>query len=72
MLKSGGYCYFVENNQRVVKAKIIKISGGFYTVLFDENSMTRIKRHRIFESYEEADRSIRRSPSKKTPYDFYY
>lgn len=72
MLKSGGYCYFVENNQRVVKAKIIKISGGFYTVLFDENSMTRIKRHRIFESYEDAEKNIRRPSVRRTPYDFYY
>lgn len=72
MLKSRDYCYFVENNQRVVKAKIIKISGGFYTIIFDGNSVMRVKRHRIFESYEEAKKSIRRSPSKKTPYDFYY
>lgn len=50
MIKSGDYCYFVENIQRVVKAKIIKISGGFYTIIFDGNSVMRVKRHRIFES----------------------
>ena len=54
--KKGDIVYLIENNYKVREATIISVSGGFYTIRFNEEkpSAIRVKEHRLYQSIEEA------------------
>lgn len=71
--KKDDICFIIENNIKVVPVKILKYSGGFYTVKFlTKPGAIRIKGHRIFASEEEAKNKlgIDRDGIKYNPYNY--
>lgn len=74
MLKKNDTGWIVENNLSVREVRIVNISGNLITIQFD-NTVIRLPKHRIYETCEEAMRSIKNiKPVKKTsnPYDYWH
>lgn len=74
-MKAGDTCYFIESNRSVVKGTIKSISGNLYTVLLPSGGAIRLPKHRIYESVEEAEKSIRQNTKNKSmsnPYDYWH
>ena len=70
MLKPGDTCYIIENNIRVSPAVIKNVRGNFYTLALESGSVTRLQRHRVYETYEEAVAGIKQTKKNKNPYDY--
>ena len=57
--KAGDICYILESNRRVRKAKVAGKSGEFYTIqLVGSCGAIRLKESRLFETEEDAKKSI--------------
>lgn len=52
--------FIISNNSYVMEMKIIRISGDFYTLRSVENSESgiRLKKHRLFPTKEEAEKTM--------------
>ena len=71
--KKDEICYIIENNIKIVPVKILKQSGGFYTVKFlSKTGAIWLKEHRIFATEEEAKKElgIDRADIKYNPYNY--
>lgn len=74
MFQKGDTAWIVESNMYVREVSIINISGNLLTVKFN-NVAIRLPKHRIYETYEEAAKSIKNiMPKKKinNPYDYWH
>lgn len=59
MLQKGTTCFVIVNNRHVVPAEILNCSGGFYLVrLQGESGAIRLKKHRLFETEQEAQKAL--------------
>ena len=57
----GDTAFIVENNRFIKEVKIIKYSGGMYTIKFiDSTGGIKVREHRLFSSKEEAKNSIKK------------
>lgn len=59
-LRTGDTVFFVESNRRVRQVRVLSCTGGLYLIRFAEGGGIRVKKHRLFATEEEAERSIRR------------
>lgn len=74
MLRKNDTRWIVENNLSVREVRIVNIFGNLITIQFD-NTVIRLPKHRIYETYEEAVSSIKNvKPVKKisNPYDYWH
>ena len=75
-MKAGDSCYFLENNRTIIKGKIKSVSGNLYTILLHSGGAIRLPKHRIYESVEEAEKSIKKNAAsirpKTNPYDYWH
>ena len=74
-MKPGDSCYFVESNRSIIQGTIKTISGNLYTILLPSGGAIRLPKHRIYESEEEAERSIKTNSKNKpmsNPYDYWH
>lgn len=62
--------YIVENGARVLPVEVIARSYNLIMVRLPSGQVIRIPSHRLFDSPEEADKSIHKPQIKRTPYDF--
>lgn len=63
--KAGDTCYILENNRRVRQAKVAGRSGEFYTIqLIGTCGVIRLKESRLFETEEDARKSMYRYTPK--------
>lgn len=59
--KNGDTVYLIENNYKVREATVTGVSGGFYTIRFNEKpSAIRVKEHRLYQSIEEASMHLKK------------
>ena len=62
--KSGDTAYIVENGLYIHGVKILKVAGGFATLVFtDRDCGTRLRESRLFPTKEAAEATL---PKKKT------
>ena len=56
----GQNVFIISNNSYVMEMKIIRVSGDFYTLRSVENSGSgiRLKKHRLFPTKEEAEKTM--------------
>lgn len=75
-MKAGDSCYFLESNRTIIKGKIKSVSGNLYTILLHSGGAIRLPKHRIYESVEEAEKSIKKNAAsirpKTNPYDYWH
>lgn len=74
MFYKGDTAWIVESNMYVREVSIINISGNLITIKFN-NAAIRLPKHRIYETYEEAAKSIKNVVPKKkisNPYDYWH
>ena len=56
----GDTAFIVESHHFIREVKIIKCSGGMYTIKFiDSTGGIKVREHRLFSSKEEAESSIK-------------
>lgn len=64
----GDIVYVVSNNKYIMKMEIISISGDFYTLRSVETGGgTRLKKHRLHSTQEEAQKVIDEHQKRNTP-----
>ena len=64
----GDTVYFVESQRIIREVKIVKCGGGFYTMKFvDGSGGIRLRENRLFDSREEAEKSIPRTHPTPSP-----
>lgn len=57
--------YIIQSNKWILEAKVLKYSGGFYTLKFsDSEGGVRLRESRIFASKEDAEAKIRAGGGK--------
>lgn len=69
----GDKCWIVENGFKVTSAEIISISGNLVLIKTENGTILRLPKHRLFNSKEKAEETIKISKvvkKKKTPYDY--
>lgn len=75
-MKKGDTCWFIENNARIIQGTIKSISGNLYTILLPSGGAIRLPKHRIYNTAEEAEKSIKKNISKNkpmsNPYDYWH
>lgn len=66
----------LESNRTIIKGKIKSVSGNLYTILLHSGGAIRLPKHRIYESVEEAEKSIKKNAAsirpKTNPYDYWH
>ena len=50
--------YLISSVNWIKEAKVLKYSGGFYTIRFSEGGGTRVRESRIYPSRKEAEDAI--------------
>ncbi len=70
--KVGDIVYIVESNRIIRKCIIGRVTGGIYLIRFEEGGAIQVKKHRLFVSREEAEKSLPQSvkPRRLTQYDY--
>ena len=57
--KPGDRAYFVGNGRFLHEVTVVKVAGGFATLLFNDRSGgVKLRENRLFKSKEEAERSM--------------
>ena len=71
-MNPGDICYFIENNLRIVKATVVKITGDFVLLKYGSGSGIRLRKSRVYISEEEAREKLDTSNQwkRKSPYDY--
>lgn len=55
----GDVVFIIENNRKVQKVEILKISYGFYTVcVLKTGVVLRLKKHRLYKTEDEAIKAL--------------
>ncbi|HJC63687.1 MAG TPA: hypothetical protein H9753_08730 [Candidatus Blautia merdavium] len=60
MLKPNDSCWIIENNYKITTATAKYYSAGFYTLLLNSESAIRLKKHRVYETPEEAASNLKK------------
>lgn len=74
-IKVGDTVYFLENNQTVREAVVVRKESGFSVLRYGSGKGTRLRDSRLFSTKEEAENALPRkstSISRMGPYDFWY
>ena len=75
-MKKGDICYFLESNRTIIQGEIKSVSGNLYTISLPSGGAIRLPKHRIYESIEEAEKSIKKNIISDTPktnhYDYWH
>lgn len=75
-MKKGDSCYFLESNRTIIKGEIKFVSGNLYTISLPSGGAIRLPKHRIYNTAEEAEKSIKKNLSRNkpmtNPYDYWY
>ena len=68
----GNKAFLIESGRIIREVEIIKNAGGFYLIRFtDTGGGIKVKEHRLFATYEDADATIPKKPkSHRSPYDW--
>lgn len=73
ILKVGDTCWIIENNIRATPCEIKRITSDFYTIALPNGAVINLSKHRIYESYIEAVKNIKRKEPErkyKNPYEY--
>lgn len=73
MIKRGQKCWIIQNNSQICPVTVKSISGNLYTIMLESGGAIRLPKHRIYESFEEAEeylKSLKKFHTSKTPYDY--
>ena len=58
-ISRGNKCYIVVSNMRVEQVEILSCQDGLYMVKFiDSDKVIRVKRHRLYDAFTEAENAI--------------
>lgn len=73
--ENGSAAFIVESNSTIREVKVLKFSGGFYTVRFaDSSGGIKVRANRLFATKEEAADTLPASkqqrPQAKSPWDY--
>lgn len=71
MFKEKDKVYIIINNMKIEEATIIRnAGGGLFTIQLKSGAGFQVKQHRLYESYEEAEKNLPERFRKKriTPY----
>ena len=70
----GDTVYLVESNRMIREVLIVKYSGGFYTIRFnDSGGGIKVREHRLYASKEEAENAIEKAhPKQKSTWTRWY
>lgn len=60
--REGEQVFIIENNSRVTPVHIVHRDGDFYTIEFSDFGRISLRKSRLFQSAEEAERAIRKTP----------
>ena len=69
----GNKCWIVENGFNVVSVDILSASGNLVLIRTDKGKTLRLPKHRLFDSEEKAQETVKESEpvqKKRTPYDY--
>ena len=60
----GDIIYIISAGNQIEEAKILKYSGGFYIIRFENGGGTRVRESRLFFTKEEAEAAIQNRTRK--------
>ncbi len=69
-MKIGDTCWIIEYNIRITPCRIKRISGNFYMVELPSGSVINLTKHRIYQTYEQAEQKIPKKLIRRNPYDY--
>lgn len=62
----GDTAFLIESNRIIREVKVLKFSGGFYTIRYIESPTgIKVKGHRLFAVMEEAEASMPKKATKR-------
>lgn len=63
--KTNDTAYLIESNRIIRKVKIVKISGGLYTIKFGNGGGIKVRETRLFATADDAKAAIEAIPKAK-------
>ena len=55
----GSKAYIIVSNSYVTPVTIVRFSSGFYTLRFEKGGGTKLKKHRVYRTKEEAEKALK-------------
>ena len=56
---SGKKAYIIVSNSYVMPVTIVRFSSGFFTLRFEKGGGTKLKKHRVYRTKEEAEKALK-------------
>ena len=60
MFRKGQTVYFLQSKKNVIQARIIAVSGGFYTLKLADGGGIRLRESRLYATEEDAKKEIQK------------
>ena len=60
MFRKGQTVYFLQSKKNIIQARIIAVSGGFYTLKLADGGGIRMRESRLYATEEEAKKAIQK------------
>ena len=60
MFRKGQTVYFLQSKKNVMQARIIAVSGGFYTLKLADGGGIRLRESRLYATEEDAKKAIQK------------
>ena len=60
MFRKGQTVYFLQSKKNVIPARIIAVSGGFYTLKLADGGGIRLRESRLYATEEDAKKAIQK------------
>lgn len=73
--EEGSHAYIVENGRNIRETTIVRRSGEFYIVRFNDKGGVKLRGSRLYATQEEAEKSLPKEEKQKrtgyrSPYDY--
>lgn len=71
-MKKGDTCWIIENGRTISAAEIVTVSGNLCLIKLESGKALRIPKHRLYKTFEDADKEVskHRKKSFRSPYDY--
>lgn len=76
--ETGTEVFFIESNRIIRKATVVRRSGDFYILRFDEGGGIRLRANRLYLNREDAEKSLTpikhetKAEGYRSPYDYWH
>lgn len=68
MFRKGQNVWFLQSKKNVIQARVIAVSGGFYTLKLADGGGIRLRESRLYATEEAAKRAVQKPYVNPKPY----